>query len=143
MVSKARNGEFVPKNPEKYKGGFPIIYRSSWELTVFHKFDDHPNVLEWSSESKSIPYRHPFTGRMSMYIPDLLVTFVDKNGKRHMEMIEIKPAKEALEEAVKSKYDAASYLINKAKWDAAKQWCKRNGIVFRVLTEHNIFRNYK
>lgn len=140
MVSKARNGEFFPKHPEKYKGKLPLIYRSSWELTCFNTFDNHPAVLQWSSEPKSIQYRHPFTGRMSRYIPDFIVTFVDKRGKTHVEMIEVKPAKEALEEMANSKYDKACLIINKAKWAAAKGWAKKHGIVFRVLTERDIFR---
>lgn len=143
MVTKARSGEFTPKNPKKYKGKYPILWRSSWELTVFNSFDLHPNVVEWASESVSIPYRHPFTSRFTMYIPDLLVKYVDKKGKMRVELIEIKPAKEALIERVNSKYDQASFIINRAKWKAAEAWCKRNKIKFRVLTEFDIYQGYK
>jgi hypothetical protein len=26
-----KQGKFTPSNPEKYKGTYPIIFRSSWE----------------------------------------------------------------------------------------------------------------
>lgn len=143
MPRTANKGAFVPKNIEKYRGKSPIIYRSSWELTVFQTFDNHPNVIEWASESVSIPYKHPFKGNMTMYVPDILVKMVDKNGKERIELIEIKPAKEALQEAAKSKYDQAALVVNMAKWEAAKKFCKKNNITFRVLTEFDIYAGYK
>jgi hypothetical protein len=139
---QAQNGLFVPKHPEKYKGKTPISYRSSWELVVFNQFDAHPNILEWASESISIPYQNPLTGRYSMYIPDLLVVYSDKYGKKHAELIEIKPAKEAIQEKIKSKRDAAAFLINQAKWQAAYKYCQKHGLVFRILTEMQLFRGY-
>jgi len=142
MPRSARSGDFTPKNPQKYKGSLPITYRSSWELTVFNAFDNHPNVIEWASESVKIPYQHPLTGKPSLYVPDLLVKMVDKNSKMKVELIEIKPAKEALAEKAKSRYDQASVIINSAKWKAAAAWCQKNKIVFRILTEKDIYRNY-
>ena len=51
-----KQGNYTPRHPEKYKGTWPIIYRSSYEL-LFCKFcDDNTNVIEWSSESIVIPY---------------------------------------------------------------------------------------
>lgn len=140
MPPKAHSGEFTPKNPGKYKGSWPITWRSSWELTVFNKMDAHPNVIEWASESIKIPYQHPFTGKPSLYVPDLLVKFQDKKGKIRVELIEIKPAKETLAELAKSKYDKASLIVNQVKWRAAAAWCQRNNIKFRILTEHDIYR---
>ena len=52
MANYAKD-EFIPKNPEKYSGKYPIIYRSSWEMTLMNVFDNHPNVLTWQSESLS------------------------------------------------------------------------------------------
>jgi hypothetical protein len=142
MARKTHSGFFTPKNPEKYKGKTPISYRSSWELVVFNQFDMHPNILEWASESVSISYQNPLNGRFSMYIPDLLVVYADKYGKKHAELIEIKPAKEAIQEQIKSKRDAAAFLVNQAKWKAAFSYCKKHGLVFRILTEQQLFRGY-
>ena len=39
-------GKFRPKNPSKYKGDpTNIIYRSSWELTVFKYLDNNPEPI--------------------------------------------------------------------------------------------------
>ena len=58
-------GKFRPKNPEKYKGDpTNIIYRSSWELTVFKYLDTNSSILKWASEEIFIPYRHPLTNRI-------------------------------------------------------------------------------
>lgn len=137
--SKVQSGEFTPKNPDKYKGRYPINYRSSWELTVFNMFDAHPNVLEWASESLKIPYMHPFKGNMTYYVPDIVAKFIDKNGRQHVEVIEIKPLKETLREHAKSRYDQAMIVINEAKWKAAQAFCSRQGMRFRILTENQIY----
>lgn len=133
-------GEFVPKNPGKYKGTIPIIYRSSWELTAMRKFDAHPDVIAWASESIKIPYRNPLTGKGSIYVPDFLVVFEDKNGKRRQELVEVKPRSQTILSEAKSKYDKMSLAINVAKWKAAASWCRRHGLVFRVINENNIYR---
>lgn len=134
------NGEFTPTNPAKYVGKLPITYRSSWEISMMRVLDLHPNVLQWASESITIPYLHPITGKWTFYIPDFLVVFVDKNGVKRAELIEIKPAKETFVDEAKSKKDKVVLAINLAKWKAAQEWCHKNGVVFKVMTEHDLFR---
>ena len=102
-MSKYSQGEFVPQNPQKLIGAARPIYRSSWELKVMTLLDNHPNVLQWASESIRIPYINPLTGKQSQYIPDFLVLFEDKDGNRRAELIEVKPSKEALAENAMSK----------------------------------------
>lgn len=138
-MPKYHSGIFVPKNPQKLIGKQNINYRSSWELTVMNLLDNHPNVIQWASESISIPYTNPLTGKKTVYIPDFLVYYQDKNGSKRAEIIEVKPAKEALAENAKSKKDKAFLLLNTAKWAAAIEWTKRNGMTFRVLTENDIY----
>lgn len=130
------------KNPEKYLGAKPPLYRSSWEL-VFMKFcDNNPSIQEWASEPIKIPYRDPLTGKQTVYVPDFLISYIDKNQKKHVELIEIKPAKQTLVERVgKNPYDQAQYIKNMAKWQAANAWCKNNNIKFRVINEGDIFIN--
>lgn len=130
---------FVPKNPSKLVGNAKPTFRSSWELTVMNFLDTHPSVLQWASESISIPYVNPLTGEQRRYIPDFMVLYQDKNGQRRAEIVEVKPMKEALMESAKNKRDAAVILINTAKWAAAMAWCKKNGMTFRVLTENDIY----
>jgi len=139
-MTKYSQGEFAPTNTQKYIGKFPITYRSSWELSMMRVLDLHPNVTQWASESISIPYQHPLTGKWTFYIPDFLIVFVDKNGNKRAEIIEIKPLKEAVVEKAKSKKDKLVLAVNQAKWAAAIAWCHKNGMTFRVMTEEQLFR---
>ena len=138
-MSKYSQDVFVPKNPQKLVGNATPFYRSSWELTVMTLLDQHPNVINWASESVAIPYKNPLTGKMHRYFPDFLVVYQDKTGKRRAELVEVKPAKEAMVEAARSKRDRAALLVNTAKWAAAMTWCKKNGFNFRILTENDLY----
>ena len=40
-----------------------------------------------------------------------------------------------------SQRDRAVVAVNYAKWDAATKWAKNNGLVFRIITEDDIFKN--
>lgn len=132
------------KNPEKYVGVKNPIYRSSWEFTVMNFLDNNPNVEQWSSEPLKIPYRDPLTGKQTVYVPDFLVRYKDRQNKSHSELWEVKPAKQTLREKVgKNPYDQAQFVKNQAKWSAAAQWCQQQGIGFRILTEDDIFHNPK
>jgi hypothetical protein len=57
------------------------------------------------------------------------------------ELIEIKPKKQSVVESKMSSRDRAVIAINYAKWDAATRWCKRQGLMFRVITEQDMFHN--
>ncbi|PJB20467.1 MAG: hypothetical protein CO117_00850 [Flavobacteriaceae bacterium CG_4_9_14_3_um_filter_33_16] len=139
-MSRYTSGQYEPKNPKKYIGKYPIIYRSSWELGLMQKFDIHPNITEWASESLQIPYRNPFTNKDTIYVPDFFVKYIDKTNKIHVEIIEIKPLKETLLEKAKSKKDKLSVALNTVKWQAAQAFCKKAGITFRIMTEEQLFR---
>jgi TnsA endonuclease N terminal len=138
-MSKYSQDNFIPKNPHKLVGNATPFYRSSWELTVMTLLDNHPNVIQWASESITIPYINPLTGKRSIYVPDFFVLYRDKNGRERAELIEVKPAKEAIAENAKSKRDKAALIVNTAKWAAALTYCKKSGINFRVLTEDQIY----
>lgn len=137
-MSKYATGIYIPQHPEKYVGKGSIIYRSSWEIVFCRFCDNHPSVTQWASESISIPYRNPVTGKQSRYIPDFFVMYQDKNGQNHGELIEIKPKKEMMEHA-KSQRDKLVAVINAAKWQAAQAFCAANGLKFRVVTEDSLF----
>jgi TnsA endonuclease N terminal len=138
-MSKYSQGQFMPKNPHKILGNATIWYRSSWELTVMNFLDTHPSVIQWASESIRIPYINPLTGKPSQYVPDFMVLYQDKNGKRRAEVVEVKPSKEAIAENAKSKRDKVSLILNTAKWAAAMTFCKKHGMIFRILTENDIY----
>lgn len=140
-MARFAQGVFKPTNPAKYVGkGFPR-YRSSWELQVMMFLDGNPNILQWASEAIAVKYRHPFTGKVTNYIPDFFIVYRDKNSQIHAEIVEVKPSTQSSLTEAKSKKDQAQVIINTAKWKSAQQWCKSQGLVFRVITEHQIFRN--
>lgn len=144
MSLKFSKGVYKPRNPQKYVGTKYPIYRSSWERTFCMFCDNNPSIQQWASESVKIPYRDPLTGKQTIYVPDFLVVYVDKNMKTHAELIEIKPANQTLKERVgKNPYNQAQFVKNQAKWAAATQWAKQNGIRFRIITEHDIFAGTK
>lgn len=140
MSFKYSQGFFLPRNPEKYIGTGNIYYRSSWELTFMRFCDNNPAVLHWASESVSIPYRNPLTGKSTVYVPDFLIVYIDRNQKKHAELIEIKPKNQTLIENVgKNPYNQAQFIINEAKWEAARIFCKDKGLSFRIINESDIF----
>ena len=118
-------------------------YRSSWEFTFMSFCDNNPAVLNWSSESIKIPYFNPVLGKQTIYVPDFLVVYEDKNSRKHTELVEIKPSTETTMESAKSYKDKLMVAINMAKWAAADSWCKANNMRFRVITEYDIFKNMK
>lgn len=138
-MAKFHSGTFKPRNPQKYKGNKPAVWRSSWERTLMDVFDQNPNIIEWASEPIAIPYRSPVDGLVHHYYPDFLVAFRDRSGKTRVELIEVKPASQAFTEAARTKKDKADLMINEAKWAAARLFCKQKGIFFRIMTEHDIY----
>lgn len=132
-------GTFQPRNPGKYVGKGTPRYRSGWELSFFRFCDENPAVMEWASEAISIKYRHPITGKVTNYVPDIFMRYQDQRGKVHTEIIEIKPRKQSMIEGKMSERDRMVVAINHAKWAAARAWCHRANIEFRVLTEDSLF----
>jgi len=139
-MGRFAQGRFIPKNPEKYVGTRTPIYRSSWEFVFMKTCDENPGIEQWASEAIKIPYRDPTTGRGTVYVPDFLIVYNDKNGKKHAELIEIKPSDQQLLEKVgKNRGKQLQYVKNMAKWEAARVWCKQKGLIFRVINENDLF----
>lgn len=142
--SKYRQGIFNPVNKEKYKGTFPIYFRSSYELKFQKWADANPSILSWGSESIVIPYQNPLTGRISRYFVDFNVTMRDKNGEIKKFLIEVKPHSQTLPPVQKNKktksliYQQAEYVKNQAKWQAAEAFCKAKGSTFVIITEKQL-----
>jgi hypothetical protein len=140
MANKFARGKFTMTQPAKYVGTKVPTYRSSWEWSFMRFCDTNPSVQKWASEAISIPYRDPLTGRQTIYVPDFFIQYMDKNSKMHVELIEVKPASQAILERVgKNKYNQAQFVKNQAKWQAATVWCKQQGIKFRILSENDLF----
>ena len=139
-MARFAQGKFRLKFPEKYSGTRTPTYRSSWEYTFMKFCDEHPSVSQWASEAVKIPYRNPLTGKQTIYVPDFFIVYADKGGKQKVELIEVKPKNQSVKENLgRSRSNQAHYVMNMAKWSAAKSWCKQKGIFFRVITEEDIF----
>ncbi len=145
MAQQFLQGYFTPKHPEKYVGDVnKIKYRSSWELQTNQFFDNNPNVLKWASEEIAIKYIKPTDNRVHTYWPDYWISYVNREGKVIQELIEVKPisqTKLSKSRNPKTKlYENLTFAVNTCKWEAAKKWCDERGIIFRVVTEHSIFK---
>lgn len=101
--------------------------------------DNNPNILKWASEPIRINYRNPFTGKATIYVPDFLIYYIDRSGNHCADVIEVKPKKETSLGEAKSRRDQAYTVLNMAKWEAAKAWCKQKGLNFKIVTEEQIF----
>ena len=142
-MSRFANGKYSLKNPQKYVGKNQPRYRSGWEHAFMRFCDTNDNIIQWASECINIPYRNPFTGRQTIYVPDFFIQYRTRNNETRAEIIEIKPKKQSVIESKASARDRAVVAVNYAKWDAATKWCRRQGLIFRVVTEDDIFRNGK
>jgi hypothetical protein len=143
-MSRFAKGHFNIKNPEKYVGNKTPIYRSSWEFAFMRFCDEHPSVTKWASEAIKIPYRNPLTNKNTIYVPDFFIAYVDARGMQRSELIEVKPENQTLREKVgRSRANQAAWIVNQAKWAAARAFCKQKGIIFRVISDRDIFHNGK
>lgn len=143
--SNYKQGIFSPKNPKKYKGSLPIIYRSGLELKSFRYLDNNPNVLTWGSESIVIPYQSPADGKIHRYFVDLVAALKSKDGTIKKLLIEVKPEKQTRPPTITAKkkqktmlYEKYQWAVNQAKWDAAKNWCKAKNYLFIILNEKHL-----
>ena len=139
----SREKEFVPYNFDKYIGTYPIICRSGWELRFCQYLDSNDDVTEWASEGHRIRYFDPVRNKYRVYYPDFFVKMIN----RRRFIVEIKPLKDCrLPKKVGGKSPKtmaireSTYITNKAKFKAAKEYCKKLGYEFVVLTENDLFR---
>ena len=146
MSMRFSQGFYEPKNPQKYKGNpTNIIYRSGWELKLMLFLDSHKDILSWGSEEIIIPYRSPIDNKIHRYFVDLVVHLKQENKDVKKLLIEIKPEKFLQAPKItprKSKktilFEHTQFLLNTAKFEAAKKWCEKNGYTFFIMTEKDI-----
>ena len=107
--------------------------------------DDHPDIIQWSSEEFCIPYRSPIDSRIHRYFPDFWVKKKTRDGQINISVVEVKPKKQCTP-PVKDPNHPRRYLkqvklfgVNEAKWNAAKEFCTDRKWKFQILTEDNLF----
>lgn len=138
-----KQGVYKPVN-NKYTGKSHPKYRSSWELKFFRWCDLNQNVVSWNSENVIIPYRIG-NGKPRRYIVDNTVVMKQK-GRLIKYLIEIKPYVQTQPPKPHGNkkrstliYEQYTYAKNKSKWQAAQQWCKKQGYEFLIITERELF----
>jgi hypothetical protein len=143
--SKYNQGRFHPQNPQKYKGNVNnIIYRSSWELKFMKWCDLSENILEYGSEEFWIPYLSPVDNRVHRYFPDFIIKVKENSGQIKTYIVEVKPEKQTVPPKQRSRvtksylYEAQTYAVNQAKWEAAKEWCADRMLNFMIITEKEL-----
>lgn len=141
-----KQGIYSLKNPNKYKGDpYNVVYRSSWELKVQKWLDTNPNVIEWSSEEVVIPYISPIDSKFHRYFVDFYAKVKNNQGQLTEYLIEVKPYAQTIEPQVKKRVtkgyinEVYNWGINSAKWKAAKEFCRKRGWEFKIMTEKDIF----
>ena len=141
---KFTQGYFVPKNWKKCLNvtdtNTPVIYRSSWECDFMNYLDNSDAFVKWGNEIIKILYPNPLTGKMSFYIPDFYIEYVDVNKVLHKELIEVKPRNQASIKHLGNVKDKLEYVKNLKKWESAIKYCQHRNIKFRVLTETELYR---
>jgi hypothetical protein len=140
--------QYVPVYPEKYRGRPPIICRSSWE-EAFCKWADYAqSIVSWASEEITVRYQDPIKPivkgkpHFKTYWPDFVIETI--NGD--IFLIEVKPdkyTKPPTRSKNKSRKtmltEEKGWLVNQAKWRAAKTYCARKGWKFKIITEKELF----
>lgn len=136
---------YVPVNPLKYSGDpTNIIMRSSWETKFAAWCDHNPSVIKWKSEETIIPYRCPLDNKIHRYFVDFQIQVKNKDGILKTYIVEIKPDRQTKPPVNPGRNtkryltEAATYMKNQAKWEAAKNWAKDRGYEFLILTEHHL-----
>lgn len=154
MYRNVKQGWYRLLNPEKfikpidelmksYKDGH-VNYKSSLELRAIRYCDWNSNVNKWSLEPFAIQYLKPTTGKFHRYYIDLVIEF--NNSEKFLVEVkpfsQTKPPKKPRKLTDKSKLNYVrsmeTWLINQAKWTAAKQFCEANGFKFIILTEKEL-----
>ena len=154
MYKNVKQGWYRLLNPEKfikpidelmksYKDGH-VNYKSSLELKAVRYADWNKDVVKWSLEPFPIQYLKPTTGKVHRYYIDLVLEF--RNSEKFLVEIkphsQTKPPTKPRKNTPKAQLNYArgleTYLVNQAKWDAAKSFGKTNGFKFIILTEKEL-----
>lgn len=144
MGRNYRQGRFFPSNPRKYVGDLNnIVFRSSWELKMFHWCDLNPSVVQWNSEGCVVPYYSKMDGKARRYFVDFVVKIQTSSGELKTLLVEIKPDDQCRPPKPQRNTRAQMermyhYQVNQDKWEAATEYAKKNGMEFRVLTEYDL-----
>lgn len=140
-------GYYTPINPTKYKGQYPIIYRSSIEKKFMIQCDTDPRIIEWMSETFSINYYNILDKKWHAYWPDFLVKIKGSNGFPVTYVVEAKSDKQLVKPVrpknnntkALAKYVEAykTYVTNVCKIETLKKFAQSHGMKVLLYTENS------
>ena len=112
--------------------------------------DKNDAILEWGSEELIVPYISPWDGKMHRYFPDFYMKVRQSDGSTKRFIIEVKPKSQTKEPVKNPKRKTKKWFtevknwgINQAKWKSAQEYCKDQGMEFKIFTEDHINPKYK
>ena len=126
--------------PEKYIGNpTNILMRSSWETRFAIWCDKNPQIVKWNSEETVVPYVSPIDNKPHRYFVDFKIQTA--NGTTYL--VEIKPKNQTVPPVGTRKTqryltEAKTYVVNRAKWEAATAYAQNRNWKFIVLTEYEL-----
>lgn len=152
MIKKKRkqfkSGTYRPKNSEKF-GKSSCIYRSSYELQFLKWCDNHSKIKNVKYENIIIPYVCKTDGRLHKYYVDCWINMEESTGLKTY-LIEIKPFRQTIPPKPSNRKKKSTileenfnHIKNTSKWLAAKQYCKKMGWRWCILTEKGIYIDNK
>lgn len=151
MYKNVKQGWYTLKHPEKYlhpideymQSTFKdkVMYKSSLELKFLKYCDLNKYIVRFSVEPFPIEYIKPTDGQPHRYYIDFVLEFA--NGNKFL--VEIKPYSQTkhpklptiktYKSLLNYKNECMTYLINQAKWKAAKEFAAKNGFIFTIITD--------
>lgn len=149
---KIKQGYFRPSNLDKYIGDpNKIVFRSGWEFKFLRWLDASPTILAYASEPVGIPYFNPLDKRGHIYYVDYYIITKDNTGNEQKFLIEVKPMKYTEPPKAPQRmtdkstaayvYAAKQYVVNQAKFAAAKEFAAVRGLKFGIITENFLFKS--
>ena len=136
----AHTGTFTPAHPEKFKGRYRPVYKSSLELKFMRYCDRNPAIVLWDYEGLHIKYldRSQKPEKVRDYHIDFVIYARTKDGIKKI-WVEIKQSSEVRKPLNES--DARSWrtwVKNQCKWKQAAATARQNGAGFKVITEEQL-----
>jgi hypothetical protein len=138
-----KQGIYRPQNQDKFIGK-EAIFRSGLELNFFRFCDSNPNIIRWGSECVIVNYFDPVLARNRKYHIDNYVEIKEGNIIKKY-LVEIKPFKQTQEPKVTKKrkkahllYEQSQFKTNTAKWQYAREFAKKHGMEFIIITEKDL-----
>ena len=129
----------------KQKGNeFYIQFKSALERIAFCYADLNPKVVKFAIEPFNIPYIKPTDGQQHRYFIDMFIEFNTGDKfiveiKSYNETVMPQPPKIPNPKAILNyKQALETFVVNQAKWKAAREFAAAKGLKFIILTEREL-----